>query len=103
MIVLHPSLWLAHADVPGRSNDPSRSRRSRRARAAAGLVLAALAGLLAVPQGVAAATGDIGFQGPSTTNAGTSPTGSKPESKLWWNDGFWWASMWDVRTKDFHI
>ena len=21
-------------------------------------------------------------------------TGEKPESKLWWNDGSWWASMW---------
>ena len=22
----------------------------------------------------------------------SSPTGEKPESKLWWNDGFWWGS-----------
>jgi trimeric autotransporter adhesin len=50
-----------------------------------------------------AAPGDIGYQGPTTTGAGTAPTGSKPESKLWWNDGFWWASMWDSASADFHI
>jgi PKD repeat protein len=49
------------------------------------------------------APGDIGFEGPSSTGAGSASTGSKPESKLWWNDGLWWASMWDVGSKDFHI
>jgi PKD repeat protein len=47
--------------------------------------------------------GDIGFEGPPMTGSGGAPTGSKPESKLWWNDGFWWASMWDVASSDFHI
>jgi RTX calcium-binding nonapeptide repeat (4 copies) len=60
-----------------------------------GVVLAILCGAaaLALP-GVARA--DTGFQGPSYP-AGSSgpPTTSKPESKLWWNDGFWWASMFD--------
>ena len=58
-----------------------------------GVVLAILCGAaaLALP-GIARA--DTGFQGPSYP-AGSSgpPTTSKPESKLWWNDGFWWASM----------
>jgi PKD repeat protein len=79
------------------------SSRALRLRVTAALVLLGLAGVLWSPPGVAAATGDLGYQGPSTSNAGTSPTGSKPESKLWWNDGFWWASMWDARSKDFHI
>lgn len=48
-------------------------------------------GVIAVPQ-AEAATGDIGFQGPSFTGV-TAPTGEKPESKLWFNDGRWWASM----------
>ena len=48
-----------------------------------------------------AAPGDIGYEGPSSTGAGSAPTGSKPESKLWWNDGFWWASMWSGN--GFHI
>ena len=31
------------------------------------------------------------------------PSGSKPQAKLWFNDGIWWASMWDVGTSDFYI
>jgi trimeric autotransporter adhesin len=50
-----------------------------------------------------AATGDIGFEGPSTVGAQTSPTGEKPESKLWWNDGIWWASMWSQSAAAYHI
>ena len=30
-------------------------------------------------------------------------TASKPESKLWWNDGFWWASMYNRDADEFHI
>jgi hypothetical protein len=37
---------------------------------------------------------DIGIPGPAyTTGTSGSPTTSKPESKLWFNDGFWWAVM----------
>src|SRR2546422_261116 len=38
------------------------------------------------------APGDIGFVGPSGSGTATTPTTSKPESKLWFNDGIWWAS-----------
>jgi hypothetical protein len=32
------------------------------------------------------------------------PTGTKrPESVVWWNDGSWWADMWDMHSQDFHI
>jgi hypothetical protein len=33
---------------------------------------------------------------PSITysGAGQPPTADKPQSKLWWNDGKWWANMW---------
>jgi RTX calcium-binding nonapeptide repeat (4 copies) len=61
----------------------------------AGLALAILCGVaaLALP-GIARA--DTGLQGPSyPAGSGGPPTTSKPESKLWWNDGFWWASMFD--------
>src|ERR671915_781356 len=58
---------------------------------------------LRVPGGRRRAPGDIGFEGPSSVGAGSAPTGSKPESKLWWNDGFWWASMWHAASGDFHI
>jgi trimeric autotransporter adhesin len=50
-----------------------------------------------------AAPGDIGFEGPSTVGSQSSPTGEKPQSKLWWNDGFWWASMWSQSAGDYHI
>ncbi len=48
------------------------------------------------PTGVEAA-------GSTDTGRGT-PTGTKrAESILWFNDGVWWANMWDVISKDFHI
>jgi trimeric autotransporter adhesin len=50
-----------------------------------------------------AATGDIGFEGPSTVGAQPALTGEKPESKLWWNDGIWWASMWSQSAGVYHI
>jgi Ca2+-binding RTX toxin-like protein len=64
-------------------------------RGRAGVVFAILCGVaaLALP-GIARA--DTGFQGPSYPSGSSGPpTTSKPESKLWWNDGFWWASMFD--------
>jgi len=68
------------------------------------VLAAALLGLaLTQPESAAAAPGDIGYQGPSTVGAGSAPTGSKPESKVWWNDSYWWASMWDAGSGDFHI
>ncbi|HEV8280948.1 MAG TPA: Ig-like domain-containing protein, partial [Candidatus Limnocylindrales bacterium] len=63
----------------------------------------ALAFLVALPTAVSADPGDLGFEGPSGNGAGTAPTGAKPEAKLWFNDGSWWASMWDVGTSDFYI
>jgi hypothetical protein len=50
---------------------------------------------------------DSGIPGPAYTG-GTSgpPTTSKPESKLWFNDGFWWAVMAkrvSATNNDYHI
>lgn len=56
-----------------------------------------------VPAVANAAAGDIGWEGASWQGATTDPTGSKPESKLWWNDGRWWASMYHQASTDFHI
>ncbi len=44
-----------------------------------------------------------GFQGPSYQGATYSPSSDKPESKLWWNDGFWWADMFDQVSGQWHI
>ena len=73
-------------------------------RALAGLMLAALVATTLGPViPAAAATGDIGFAGPSTAGAGPAPTGEKPESKLWWNDGRWWASMYHAASGTWRI
>jgi hypothetical protein len=46
---------------------------------------------------VAAAAGaDLGRPGPSHVDAPGGVTGEKPESALWWNDGYWWASMYSA-------
>jgi PKD repeat protein len=61
--------------------------------------------VLAAFPGVASAdAGDVGYQGRPYLGAGGSPTGLKrAESILWWNDGSWWANMWDTASADFHI
>lgn len=43
---------------------------------------------------------DFSYQG--WTGSG-SPTGEKPESKTWWNDGFWWGVLFNSNTSRFHI
>ena len=46
---------------------------------------------------------NLGLAGASYVGTGT-PTGTKRgESLLWWNDGIWWANMWDSATEDFYI
>jgi PKD repeat protein len=69
------------------------------------LVALSIAGFvaIAVPAAGRAAPGDIGYQDQSFSGTGT-PTGIKrAESVLWWNDGSWWANMWDTTSQDFHI
>src|SRR5919197_3403552 len=50
----------------------------------------------------AAATGDIGSADHSYGALTRSPTGSKPESKLWFNGG-WWASMFKAGPAEHRI
>jgi len=94
-----PAAGDAPALTPSQGAEGVRPARLMAAAFLVALVLAAFA----FPAAAKAAPGDIGYQGPSTNGAGSAPTGSKPESKLWWNDGFWWASMWDTASADFHI
>jgi hypothetical protein len=42
---------------------------------------------------------DFAF-GPDT---GENTTGDKPESKLWWNDGYWWGSLYNQTAGEYHI
>jgi PKD repeat protein len=67
-------------------------------RAIAVLLILLLTEVVLTGRPAAAATGDIGYEGPSYAGAtaGSHPSASKPESKLWWNDGIWWADMVDA-------
>ncbi len=46
---------------------------------------------------------DFGYEGPTYTGASGSPSGSKPESKLWFYDGDWWGSLWSDAFSQFRI
>ncbi|PWR13824.1 hypothetical protein DKT69_19195 [Micromonospora sicca] len=71
------------------------------------VLLGLLFGATPVPTGLAtpagAATGDVGLLGPSTSGDGSAATGEKPESKLWWNDGAWWAVLFHTGSQTHHI
>ncbi|CAN5754779.1 hypothetical protein BH10CHL1_BH10CHL1_39550 [soil metagenome] len=43
------------------------------------------------------------FSYPAGTGGDSSPTGEKPESRIWWNDGFWWGSLWSMSGSAYHI
>jgi Bacterial Ig domain len=66
------------------------------------LLLAFVWSLLAVGA-TAAAPPDVGVEGPSYAGASAEPTGEKPESKLWFNDGIWWGSLWDTASGRYEI
>ena len=80
-----------------------RQGRSRPLSASGLVVIALMAVVTAMARPAGAATGDIGYEGPSYQGAYNSPSGSKVEHKLWWNDGSWWASMFDPVSADYHI
>jgi hypothetical protein len=74
--------------------------------AIAGLLLtlgALLPGPAAAP--IAAAAGDVGYADFSYSYSGIAadPTGEKPQSKLWYNDGRWWGSLFDTTTGVYRI
>jgi hypothetical protein len=65
-----------------------------RARAAlVALVAAGVFGFQATGAAAAEVAPEGQYQGPSYAGSASSPTGSKPESKLWFNDGTWWSAM----------
>jgi hypothetical protein len=68
-------------------------------------LVAALGGAWAGPQPTALAAdpanGWVDFSFPSSI--GSDPTGDKPQSKLWHNDGSWWAVMFHTPSSTWHI
>ena len=71
------------------------------------VLVALLAALMiwaaAAAQPARASEGDIGHEGPAYNGSGGAPTADKPQSKLWFNDGTWWADMFDTTSRTFHI
>jgi Ca2+-binding RTX toxin-like protein len=67
--------------------------------------LTAVAVVLTMAMSAAAAeAANIGVDGPDfVAGVSGSPSGYKGESKLWFNDGFWWASLFDADTSAYHI
>src|SRR5829696_904869 len=68
------------------------------------LLLGATLAMLLAYVGAASAVDDVGyrdfsFNAPSVQ----APTGEKPQSKLWFNDGTWWASMFNRTVGEYHI
>ena len=45
----------------------------------------------------------IGYRGMHFSGTGTMVSGQKPESKLWFNDGSWWAVLWDEVRGDNYV
>ncbi|SDC49405.1 PKD domain-containing protein [Geodermatophilus telluris] len=78
-------------------------------RAVRSLVVVVLAALLAVgglvvgPDRASAATGDVGYPGPSYAGASYVPTSDKPQSKLWFAQGSWWANMFHTESGTWHL
>jgi type II secretory pathway pseudopilin PulG len=64
-------------------------------------ILAAVLLAAAVPAAADAAAGFRDFSWQATGVNG--PTGEKPQSKLWYNDGIWWADMFDVASNSWRI
>ncbi|MBA2384619.1 MAG: DNRLRE domain-containing protein, partial [Actinobacteria bacterium] len=72
--------------------------------------LAALGGFLqAAPRGYAAVdagaggTADSGYRDFSFGATTTAPTAKDQQSKLWFNDGLWWGSLFNSSTLKYHI
>jgi hypothetical protein len=61
------------------------------------LAVALVLGLVAAG-GTAHAAENYGYQSISYSGVDNPPTADKPQSKLWWNDGSWWAQMWTTGT-----
>src|SRR5215217_8351713 len=68
------------------------------------LVLAVLLTTLFGYAGATSAASDVGYRDFSfNATSVVAPTGEKPQSKLWYNDGTWWASMFNRTAEEYHV
>ena len=81
------------------------ARRGRRVDALIVATWLSLAGTLLPMSSIAvvSAAGDVGYQDASFGTDVSAPTGQKPESKLWVNDGSWWGVLYSLTAKKFTI
>jgi len=94
-------------------NTPPRSLRSTRRWASLGTVIAVslmiVSGfwILNIPTAQADHETNAGYRdfsyGQPNGSCNTTPTGEKAESKLWFNDGFWWGSLCNDTAQAYHI
>ncbi len=74
--------------------------------AVAALIVTVFAGCFVLPGGTTPAEAqtavEAGYRDHSYAGTG-SPTGEKPQSKLWFNDGSWWGVLWDPVSDDYHV
>ncbi len=80
------------------STDPSINPSRPRRRFVRSLVAAALIGLVAVGGALASTPVVDGYRDQTYGGGAFRPTGEKPQSKLWYTDGTWWAGMFLFRT-----
>lgn len=55
------------------------------------------------PSSAAASPVDVGYRDFSYNGSPSAPTGQKPQSKLWFNDGLWWGNLFNTFTQRFEI
>ncbi|MGH3027749.1 MAG: hypothetical protein ACRDMW_04255, partial [Gaiellaceae bacterium] len=65
-------------------------------------LFAAVAVASAAPSATALAP-DEGYRDFSFGTAAPAPTAKDPQSKLWFNDGIWWASLYHTASGSYHI
>ncbi|MDX6527617.1 MAG: hypothetical protein QOI43_3128, partial [Gaiellales bacterium] len=76
-------------------------RGTGRTRPAVVLALVLLVGAAGASVAQAAGVQDYSYAGPKSTP--TAPSGEKPQSKLWFNDGSWWGWMWSTTKAAYDI
>lgn len=70
----------------------------------AGLIVSLLATIAPLSTAAPArADTDVGFRSFSYTSAVSAPTSDKPQSKLWFNDGRWWGSLYNPAAARYEI
>ena len=77
-------------------------RTKRRARARLVLLFASAA-TAALAFGVGTGAADTGYRDFSFGTAASAPTSKEPQSKVWFNDGTWWGSLYEKASGAYHV